>query len=62
MVDIDKYEHGVPSWVDVSCPDLERGRQFYGALFGWDVPPGPDEAGGYSVALLRARCAASARR
>ena len=25
------------------------------ALFGWDIPPGPEEAGGYSIAMLRGK-------
>ncbi len=32
-----------------------RPRAFYGGLFGWDIPPGPEEAGGYSIAMLRGR-------
>lgn len=48
-----EYAHGVPSWVDVGTPDLGRAREFYGQLFGWDVPEGPPEAGGYRIAQLR---------
>jgi predicted enzyme related to lactoylglutathione lyase len=51
-MEFETYEHGVPSWVDFSSPDLEASRAFYGALFGWDVPPGPPEAGGYSIAMI----------
>lgn len=46
------YAHGVPSWVDFSSPDLDASRAFYSGLFGWDVPPGPAEAGGYSIAMI----------
>lgn len=46
------YEHGVPSWVDLGAPDLPKARAFYGDLFGWDVPEGPPEAGGYSLAEI----------
>ncbi len=55
---IDAYEEGVPSWVDVACPDLQAGRAFYSALFGWDIVEGPPEAGGYSVAFLKERTVA----
>lgn len=55
---MEKYEEGVPSWVDVACPDLEAGRAFYSALFGWDIPEGPPEAGGYAVATLKGRTVA----
>jgi predicted enzyme related to lactoylglutathione lyase len=58
MMDIDKYEHGVPSWVDVSSPDLARTKEFYSALFGWEIPNGPPEAGGYSLAMVRGRTVA----
>jgi uncharacterized protein len=49
------YENGVPSWVDLGTPDLPGARTFYGALFGWDTPEGPPEAGGYTVATLRGK-------
>ncbi len=50
-----RYDDGVPSWVDVQSPDLEKSRAFYAALLGWEVPPGPEEAGGYSIATLRGK-------
>jgi uncharacterized protein len=46
------YEPGVPSWVDVGVPDPQAAADFYGALFGWSAPPGPEEAGGYRVAMI----------
>jgi predicted enzyme related to lactoylglutathione lyase len=51
------YPHGVPSWVEVSQPDLDPARQFYGELFGWTfetvTPPGaPSE---YVIAKLGGR-------
>ena len=52
---IDTYEEGVPCWVDVACPDPVAGRAFYSALFGWEIPEGPPEAGGYSLAALKGR-------
>jgi predicted enzyme related to lactoylglutathione lyase len=57
-MEVDKFEHGVPGWVDLGTPDLDAGRAFYSALFGWDIPPGPEEAGGYSVAMMRGRATA----
>lgn len=47
-----RYDHGVPSWIDLGSPDLEAAKAFYGGLFGWDTPAGPPEAGGYSVCEL----------
>lgn len=37
---------GAPNWVDLTVPDQERGKRFYGELFGWEFlggggPPAP---------------------
>ena len=29
------FAEGEPCWVDVSLPDVEAGKRFYGELFGW---------------------------
>src|SRR2546421_13004628 len=57
-MEIDKYEPGVPSWVDLGSPDPQGAAEFYGALFGWDAPEGPPEAGGYRVAMIGDRAVA----
>jgi len=57
-MDIDSYDHGVPSWVDLQSSNPAAARQFYGGLFGWDVEEGPPEAGGYALAMLRGRAVA----
>jgi predicted enzyme related to lactoylglutathione lyase len=49
-MEVERYENGVPSWVDLGSPDLAKAKKFYAALFGWNTPEGPPEAGGYSVA------------
>ena len=51
-MEFERYDDGVPSWVDLGSPDLAKSREFYGALFGWNCPEGPPEAGGYSVCDL----------
>ncbi|MFM2076435.1 MAG: hypothetical protein RJA49_325 [Actinomycetota bacterium] len=44
------YRHGVPSWTDVSSPDIETTAAFYCDLFGWDVSPDQGaEFGGYRI-------------
>ena len=48
-MEFERYEDGIPSWVDLGSTDLAKSREFYGALFGWNCPEGPPEAGGYSV-------------
>jgi hypothetical protein len=55
---IDVYEHGVFSWVDVTSTDLEKSRKFYSDMFGWEIPPGPEEFGGYSMASVNGRMVA----
>jgi uncharacterized protein len=49
---------GTPCWVDLGVDDIDKARAFYSGLFGWDIQPGPPEAGGYAIALLRGRPAA----
>jgi predicted enzyme related to lactoylglutathione lyase len=51
-MEFERYDDGVPSWVDLGSPDLARSKDFYGGLFGWNCPEGPPEAGGYSVCDL----------
>src|SRR4051812_50222598 len=46
-MEIDEYEPGVPSWIDIGTSDVQGAADFYGALFGWDAPEGPPETGGY---------------
>ena len=57
-MEVDTYENGVPSWVDLGVPDPKQAARFYGQLFGWDVQEGPPEAGGYAIAQLRGRAVA----
>jgi predicted enzyme related to lactoylglutathione lyase len=51
------YTPGTPCWVDLTTPDVEAAAEFYGALFGWEVPELPDSAamGGYRRAKLGGR-------
>jgi predicted enzyme related to lactoylglutathione lyase len=46
---------GTPCWVDLGVGDIGRARAFYGGLFGWDIPEGPPEAGGYSLCEVDGR-------
>jgi predicted enzyme related to lactoylglutathione lyase len=41
---------GTPNWVDLSSPDMEGTRRFYGELFGWTAHVATEaEAGGYTI-------------
>jgi len=51
-MEIDRYDPGMPSWIDLGSPDPQGAADFYGALFGWDAPEGPPENGGYRVAMV----------
>ena len=44
---------GTPCWVDLMTPDQEAAREFYAALFGWQIDVGPEETGHYGMASLR---------
>jgi uncharacterized protein len=57
-VEFERYDDGVPSWVDMGSTDLAKSREFYAGLFGWNCPEGPPEAGGYSVCELGGRTVA----
>lgn len=46
----EKFAPGTPCWADVMVDDLQRARDFYGALFGWTFEDLPPEAGGYVLA------------
>ncbi len=45
-----KHAPGVPSWVDLSSPDVPASTQFYRDLFGWTATVATEpEAGGYTT-------------
>ncbi|NLU72996.1 VOC family protein [Streptomyces sp. HNM0575] len=48
----ERYEPGVPCWVDLMVPDQQAALDFYKDLFGWQGEIGPPESGGYSVCTL----------
>ncbi|PRY42241.1 VOC family protein [Umezawaea tangerina] len=46
---------GTPTWVDLGIPDLDRAKEFYGALFGWEFSTSGPETGHYTTCLLDGR-------
>lgn len=54
-MEIENYDHGVPSWVDLNTLDVDSAGRFYGELFGWRIDVGGPEAGGYAIASLRGK-------
>lgn len=49
MPEMQQYEHGVPSWVDLSTSDIPKAQEFYRALFGWTAQDMGEEAGHYTI-------------
>ena len=47
-----RFQSGMPCWMDLSVPDLEAARHFYSAVVGWEVPPGNPDFGGYTIAAF----------
>ncbi|MFD9423314.1 MULTISPECIES: VOC family protein [unclassified Streptomyces] len=43
---------GTPCWVSLIVHGLTATQEFYGALFGWEFQPGPDQLGPYVRGLL----------
>lgn len=43
---------GTPCWVSLMVHGLDPTEEFYGALFGWEFRPGPQQLGPYVRALL----------
>jgi uncharacterized protein len=50
---VDGYEHGVPSWVDLGTTDLDKSIAFYTELFGWDAQDQGEQMGHYHICLLQ---------
>jgi uncharacterized protein len=52
------WPEGTPCWVDLGVSDITKAIMFYAAQFGWDIPLGGEETGGYSIARIRDRSVA----
>jgi uncharacterized protein len=54
MPEISEFQPGLPSWADLSTPDVEESASFYGGLFGWEAKEAgdPEETGGYRLFLM----------
>ena len=50
MARIESYQQGTPNWVELTTPDQQGAKEFYGPLFGWDLSDMPvDDQGSYYV-------------
>ncbi|MET9622018.1 VOC family protein [Streptomyces sp. NPDC006464] len=52
MTEATRRPPGTPSWVSLMVHGLDATQEFYGALFGWEFVPGPQQLGPYVRALL----------
>ncbi|MEW2812319.1 VOC family protein [Streptomyces massasporeus] len=50
-----RHAPGAPCWVSLMVHGLDTTEEFYGALFGWEFQPGPQQLGRYVRALLDGR-------
>jgi predicted enzyme related to lactoylglutathione lyase len=55
----ESWPNGTPCWVDVLVTDPAAAKTFYSSLFGWDIPDGPPEAGGYAMCMMNGRAVAA---
>src|SRR5215210_1830310 len=53
MPEISEFQPGLPSWADLSTPDVDESSSFYGELLGWEAKEAGDseETGGYRLFL-----------
>jgi uncharacterized protein len=60
MGERDRHEHGTFSWTDLTTPDAQASKDFYGGLFPWEYTdnPIPDD-GVYVMATIGGRAAAA---
>ncbi len=60
MGERDRHEHGTFSWTDLSTPDAQGSKEFYGGLFGWEFEDNPIPGDGvYVMARIGGRAAAA---
>ncbi|MDG4865215.1 VOC family protein [Streptomyces sp. T-3] len=50
-----RHTPGTPCWVSLMVHGMGTAQDFYGALFGWEFGPGPEQLGPYARALLDGR-------
>lgn len=55
MPDMDRYDEGVPSWVELQTSDRDAAKSFYAALFGWEYEVGGPETDHYTMPQIRHR-------
>jgi predicted enzyme related to lactoylglutathione lyase len=52
------WDAGTPCWVELMTSDQAAAREFYSALFGWEIEVGGEETGHYGMASIGGRSVA----
>ncbi|WP_425308053.1 VOC family protein [Ammonicoccus fulvus] len=52
------WPNGIPCWADITVTDIDRSKQFYADVFGWEYGPSGPEFGGYTNAQVGGRTVA----
>ncbi|MGH3911907.1 MAG: VOC family protein [Pseudonocardiaceae bacterium] len=55
----DPWPAGTPCWIDLSVPDLDAAKAFYGAVLGWSFFDSGAEFGHYQICQVDGRAAAA---
>jgi len=55
----DSWPAGTPCWVDISVPDLDAAREFYGQALGWSFLDSGEEFGHYTICQVDGSAAAA---
>lgn len=55
MVEVTEYTPGTPNWVNISTPDMEATKAFYGGIFGWERTASDPNMGGYANFTLNGK-------
>jgi predicted enzyme related to lactoylglutathione lyase len=50
-----RWPQGTPSWVDISVPDVDGARAFYGSVLGWSFVDTGAEYGNYQMCQVNGR-------
>lgn len=58
MPQVNGFDQGVPSWVDLGAPELAGATAFYAELFGWTLEDMGEAAGHYTMASKSGRLVA----
>jgi len=53
MATFTSHAHGTPSWVDLMTPDLDSAKNFYSAVFGWELDDQFDDEGNRIYVMAR---------